>query len=100
MTVRVSTLKGLEAGRYDVDRLPRYYLDANEPRGRWGGIAAHELAMSGELDDKEFLAVMDGRDPNRPDRHQGRAYGDESVRGLSGGRVVGCCGSPNLRADK
>ena len=82
MTVRVTTLKGLGAGRYYVEQLPSYYLDANEPRGRWVGIAAHELALSGELDDEEFLAVMDGLDPNRPDRHLGRAYGDESVRGF------------------
>lgn len=49
MTVRVTTLKGLGAGRYYVEQLPSYYLDANEPRGRWVGIAAHELALSGEL---------------------------------------------------
>jgi conjugative relaxase-like TrwC/TraI family protein len=82
MTVRVSTLKGLEAGRYYVDRLPRYYLDANEPRGRWRGDAANELGLGGELDDEDFLAIMDGLDPNRPDRHLGRAYGDDSVRGF------------------
>jgi conjugative relaxase-like TrwC/TraI family protein len=82
MTVRVTTLKGLGAGRYYVEQLPSYYLDANEPRGRWVGIAAHELALSGELVDEDFLAVMDGLDPNRPDRHVGRAYGDDSVRGF------------------
>ena len=38
--------------------------------------------MSGELDDEDFLAVMDGLDPNRPDRNLGRAYGDDSVRGF------------------
>lgn len=72
MTVRVSTLKGLEAGRYYVDRLPRYYLDANEPRGRWLGNTTHELGLAGDLDDDDFLAIMDGLDPNRPDRHLGR----------------------------
>ncbi len=82
MTVRVTTLKGLGAGRYYVEQLPNYYLDAHEPRGRWVGIAAHELALSGELDDVDFLAIMDGLDPNRPDRQLGRAYGDESVRGF------------------
>ena len=82
MTVRVSTLKGLEAGRYYVDRLPRYYLDANEPRGRWLGNAAHQLGLGGEVGDEDFLAIMDGLDPMRPDRHLGRAYGDDSVRGF------------------
>ncbi|MEL6894235.1 MAG: MobF family relaxase, partial [Actinomycetota bacterium] len=82
MTVRVTTLKGLGAGRYYVEQLPNYYLDANEPRGRWVGIAAHQLALSGELDDEDFLAVMDGLDTNRPNRHLGRAYGDDSVRGF------------------
>ncbi|MFN3256975.1 MAG: MobF family relaxase [Ilumatobacter sp.] len=82
MTVRVSTLKGLGAGRYYVEKLPRYYLDAHEPRGQWVGIAAHELGLAGELDDEEFLTIMDGRDPNRPDRNLGRAYGDTSVRGF------------------
>lgn len=82
MTVRVSTLKGLEAGHYYVDRLPRYYLDANEPRGRWLGAAAIELDLVGELHDEDFLAIMGGCDPNRPDRNLGRAYGDESVRGF------------------
>ncbi|MGA0869409.1 MAG: relaxase domain-containing protein, partial [Planctomycetota bacterium] len=64
----MSTLKGLEAGRYYVDRLPRYYLDANEPRGRWLGNAAHERGRAGDLDDEDFLAIMDGLDPDRPDR--------------------------------
>lgn len=82
MTVRVTTLKGLGAGRYYIERLPRYYLDANEPRGQWVGIARHELALFGELDDDDFLAVIDGLDPNDPDRHLGRAYGDDSVRGF------------------
>ena len=40
MTVRVTTLKGLDAGLYYVEQLPNYYLDANEPRGRWLGRGA------------------------------------------------------------
>jgi len=40
MTVTVTTLKGLGAGLYYVERLPNYYLDANEPRGRWLGRGA------------------------------------------------------------
>ena len=82
MTVRVSTLKGLGAGRYYVEKLPRYYLDAHEPRGHWVGNAALELGLAGELDDEDFLTIMDGRDPNRPNRNLGREYGDTSVRGF------------------
>jgi conjugative relaxase-like TrwC/TraI family protein len=82
MTVRVSTLKGLGAGRYYVEKLPRYYLDANEPRGQWLGNAALELGLAGELDDDDFLTIMDGRDPTRPDRNLGREYGDTAVRGF------------------
>jgi conjugative relaxase-like TrwC/TraI family protein len=82
MTVRVSTLKGLGAGRYYVEKLPRYYIDAHEPRGRWVGNAAFELGLAGELDDEHFLTIMDGRDPTRPNRNLGREYGDTAVRGF------------------
>jgi conjugative relaxase-like TrwC/TraI family protein len=82
VTVRVTTLKGVGAGRYYVERLPNYYLDANEPRGRWIGIAAHELGLVGKVVDADFLAVMDGRHPGDPDRHLGRVYGEDSVRGF------------------
>lgn len=81
MTARVSTLKGLGAGRYYVERLPNYYLDANEPRGRWLGRGAQALDLSGSVGDDAFLLVMAGVDPARPDRHLGRQYGETSVRG-------------------
>ncbi len=81
MTVRVTTLKGLGAGLYYVERLPNYYLDANEPRGRWLGRGAEALDLSGSVGDDAFLSLMAGMDPARPDRHLGRQYGETSVRG-------------------
>ena len=33
VTVRVTTLKGPDAGLYYVEGLPSYYLDAGEPAG-------------------------------------------------------------------
>jgi conjugative relaxase-like TrwC/TraI family protein len=80
MTVRVATLKGLEAGRYYTERLPGYYLNGQEPPGRWWGRAAQDLGFSGEIDAEEFLAVMAGEDPVSGEV-LGRRYGEGSVRG-------------------
>ncbi|MEO6492493.1 MAG: MobF family relaxase, partial [Ilumatobacteraceae bacterium] len=82
MTVRVTTLKGFDAGSYYVEQLPNYYLDSGEPRGVWLGAAATELGLAGEIDDAAFLAVMAGVDPCRPDRDLGRHYDEKSVRGF------------------
>jgi conjugative relaxase-like TrwC/TraI family protein len=82
VTVRVTTLKGFDAGSYYVERLPNYYLDSGEPRGVWFGDGAHQLSVSGEIDDAAFLAVMAGMDPRRPDRDLGRHYDGKSVRGF------------------
>ena len=82
MTVRVTTLKGSEAGRYYTERLPSYYLDGGEPPGRWCGTAAAEsLGLEGNVDSEAFLAVMAGRDP-ATGVDLGRRYGDGSVRGF------------------
>ncbi len=55
LTVRVTTLKGHEAGLY-VEGLPSYYLDAGEPAGVWRG-AARFLGMEGEVGDEDFLRL-------------------------------------------
>lgn len=81
MTVRVTTLKGVEAGRYYTERLPSYYLDGGEPPGRWWGRGAADLALEGDVDAENFLAVMAGRDPDTG-KHLGRRFGETSVRGL------------------
>lgn len=80
MTVRVTTLKGTEAGMYYTERLPSYYLDGDEPPGVWWGNAADRLGLSGVVDSEAFLAVMAGRHPvSRADL--GRTYGEGAVRG-------------------
>ncbi|MGA7272196.1 MAG: MobF family relaxase, partial [Acidimicrobiia bacterium] len=80
MTVRVTTLKGADAGRYYTDRLPSYYLDGGEPPGRWWGGGAGDLGLDGVVDPGAFLAVMAGRHPATGE-DLGRKYGEGSVRG-------------------
>ena len=47
VTVRVTTLKGVNAGAYYVERLPNYYLDAEgEPPGVWHGRGATVLGVT------------------------------------------------------
>ena len=82
VTVRVTTLKGADAGSYYVEQLPNYYLDSGEPRGTWLGTAAIELGLVGEVADDAFVALMGGRDPRRAERDLGRHYDDKSVRGF------------------
>lgn len=60
MTVRVTTLKGTDAGRYYTERLPSYYLDGDEPPGRWWGKGAGLLGLDGVVDPEAFLSVMAG----------------------------------------
>lgn len=82
VTVRVTTLKGADAGAYYVEALPNYYLQSGEPRGLWFGDGALLLGLGGEVDGDAFIALMGGMDPARPDRHLGRRYDDKSVRGF------------------
>ena len=80
MTVRVNSVKGADAGRYYTERLSSYYLEGEEPPGRWWGQATDRLGLNGQVDPEAFLAVMAGQDPTtRVDL--GRRYGDGSVRG-------------------
>src|SRR6266511_4634046 len=81
MTVRVTTLKGIDAGAYYVEALPCYYLDAGEPRGVWRGSASEVLGLQGEVDEDAFLALMGGLHPGTGEL-LGRRYGDDSVRGF------------------
>ncbi|MDH3262078.1 MAG: relaxase domain-containing protein [Acidimicrobiia bacterium] len=80
MTVRVTTLKGVGAGRYYTEHLPSYYLNGDEPPGRWWGRGADRLGLHGEMDSDAFLAVMAGHDP-ATGRDLGRRFGEGSVRG-------------------
>ncbi|MFN3217907.1 MAG: MobF family relaxase [Acidimicrobiales bacterium] len=79
----MTTLKGPDAGAYYVEALPSYYLDSEEPKGRWHGGGAAQLGLEGEVVDGQFLRVMAGLYPfGRVGVHLGRAYGDGSVRGF------------------
>ena len=81
MTVRVTTLKGEVAGRYYTDRLPGYYLDGDEPPGRWWGRGADLLGLPGEVDADAFHALLAGLHPVTGVR-LGRRFGEGSVRGF------------------
>jgi conjugative relaxase-like TrwC/TraI family protein len=81
VTVRVTTLKGTEAGRYYTEQLPWYYLDGGEPPGRWFGDGARILGLERRVDDEAFLAVMAGLHPTTGVR-LGRRFGETSVRGF------------------
>jgi conjugative relaxase-like TrwC/TraI family protein len=80
VTVRVTTLKGVDAGRYYTELLPSYYLKGEEAPGVWWGRGAARLALDGNLEPEEFLAVMSGEDPVSGER-LGRRFGEASVRG-------------------
>ncbi|HUP15630.1 MAG TPA: MobF family relaxase [Acidimicrobiia bacterium] len=80
VTVRVTTLKGLDAGRYYTERLPSYYLSSGEAPGLWWGGGADRLALRGQLEPEEFLTVMAGEDPVTGEQ-LGRRFGQGSVRG-------------------
>jgi conjugative relaxase-like TrwC/TraI family protein len=80
VTVRATTLKSAAAGRYYVEDLPRYYLEAGEPPGRWLGRGAALSGLAGEVDGEAFINVMAGLDPSGVSSW-GRRYGDTSVRG-------------------
>jgi conjugative relaxase-like TrwC/TraI family protein len=81
VTVRVTTLKGTDAGTYYVEQLPRYYLDANEPPGRWHGRGAQQLGLAGDVLPDAFVDVIAGLMPGT-DVQLGRTYDERSVRGF------------------
>ncbi len=82
MTSRVTTLKGAEAGAYYVEALPSYYLDSDEPPGRWHGMGAERLGLIGHVVDEDFLDVMAGVRPCSGGATLGRSFGENSVRGF------------------
>src|SRR5262245_1148983 len=67
VTVRVTTLRGVDAGAYYVEHLPNYYLAAGEPRGSWVGRGAATLGLDGPIGDDAFLELLAGMDPRQPD---------------------------------
>ena len=82
MTVRVTTLRGVDAGLYYVEHLPNYYLEPGEPPGVWFGNGAATLGLRDVFDPDAFIAVMAGAHPSDPDRALGGVYTEKSVRGF------------------
>ena len=64
-------------GRGPVD----YYLDPDEPPGRWCGRDALGLGLSGTVDGEDLRELLDARHPGTGDR-LGRRFGDSSARGF------------------
>ena len=64
-------------GRGPVD----YYLDPDEPPGRWWGHGRAAAGVLGEVTGEDLRALLDGRHPitGRP---LGRRFGDTSARGF------------------
>ncbi len=58
-----------------------YYLDPNEPPGRWWGRGRHGLGLDGEVTGEQLRAVLEGRHPSTG-RPLGRRFGDASARGF------------------
>ena len=81
VTARVTTLQGAEAGAYYVDHLPRYYLNAGEPPGRWHGRGAVLSGLVGDVDPEAFTNVLAGFDPSGA-VVRGYRSGEKSARGF------------------
>lgn len=64
-------------GRGPVD----YYLDPDEPPGRWWGGGREALGLSGTVEGADLRELLDARHPGTSDR-LGRRFGDSSARGF------------------
>lgn len=58
-----------------------YYLDPDEPPGRWWGDGLAGLGVGGSVEGDELRAVLEGRHP-RTDTTLGRSFGERSARGF------------------
>ncbi len=63
------------ANRGPVD----YYLDPNEPPGRWWGQGCGALGLAGEVRPEQLAALLEARHPGHGGR-LGRGFGAKSVR--------------------
>ncbi|MDP9419061.1 MAG: relaxase domain-containing protein, partial [Actinomycetota bacterium] len=97
--MRVTTLKAGEAGlaalvdyyaglaadqlrRDGVSRGPAdYYLDPNEPPGRWWGEGCAAMELAGEVQPEQLAALLQARHPGNGSR-LGRGFGAKSARGF------------------
>jgi conjugative relaxase-like TrwC/TraI family protein len=58
-----------------------YYLDPNEPPGRWWGSGLGAVGLSGEVEADQVRAMLDARHP-ASGRPLGRGFGIRSARGF------------------
>ena len=58
-----------------------YYLDPDEPPGRWWGSGCAALGLAGEVDGGQLRALLDARHPTTGTR-LGRGFGASSARGF------------------
>lgn len=58
-----------------------YYLDPDEPPGRWWGIGRRTLGLEGAATGQQLRALLDGHHPVNG-RPLGRRFGDQSARGF------------------
>jgi conjugative relaxase-like TrwC/TraI family protein len=64
-------------GRGPVD----YYLDRNEPPGRWSGSGCKHLGLEGDVLPEQLEALLEARHPGSGSR-LGRCFGGKSARGF------------------
>jgi conjugative relaxase-like TrwC/TraI family protein len=69
--------RAAEPGRGPVD----YYLDPDEPPGRWWGQGRRPLGVDGPVEGDDLAALLDGRSPEN-DVVLGRSFGERSARGF------------------
>jgi conjugative relaxase-like TrwC/TraI family protein len=83
VTALVDYYAGLAEDQLRRDGLSRgpidYYLDPNEPPGRWWGEGCPAIALSGDVRPEQLEAMMHGRRPGEG-RHLGRGFGAKSAR--------------------
>jgi len=58
-----------------------YYLDPDEPPGRWWSAGRRALGLDGEVGADQLRALLEGTDP-RTGRPLGRRFGEASARGF------------------
>ena len=64
-------------GRGPVD----YYLDPDEPPGRWWGDGRHAVGLGGEVVGDQLRRMLEGRHPDTG-QPLGRGFGNKSARGF------------------
>ena len=61
-----------------------YYSGSGESPGRWTGAGAETLRAGGRVDDDDFMALMEGRDPRTGERLKRVGGRSKVVRGHQG----------------